>query len=384
MTWSFRVLGPLEASIDGVGVELGGAKQQMVLALLLLDANRVVSVERLVDWVWGEDATERSAGTLQVYVSNLRRLFAPVVERSGRQLISTRRPGYVVELRTDELDLLHFEALRRDGEAAAAAGRPADALVQLRAALDLWRGDPLAGLPVDAAGGSATAGLELSRVSVMDLAAESELALGRHREVLPELQQWVADHPLDERLRGRLMLALYRCGRQADALATFREGRELLVEELGIDPSRELRDLEGRILAQDPSLDLAASRGQTPALGASTAMRSSAVAPGAHLEVQGRAVPLERTVTTIGRLPDRDLVLDDAGVSRVHAEVRRTGGAHVLVDAGSANGTLVNGRRVSRHELADGDVVRLGGTVLVFRLDGMARRPDGHAQDRGT
>jgi DNA-binding SARP family transcriptional activator len=243
----FGALGPFECTWDGQPLNLGGSKQQMVLALMVLEANTVVSVDRLLEWVWHEDAEPRNAATLQVYMSNLRRLLTPAGEALGRSLIVTKRPGYELQLNEDESDLLLFESLRRQGEVAGHSDNHANSVVAFRAALKLWRGEPLSGLPVDAIHAGATTRLQLTRVTVMEQTGEAELAVGRHREILGELQTWVAEHPLDERLRGHLMLALYRCGRQADALTVYREGRELLVEELGIDPSRELRELESRI-----------------------------------------------------------------------------------------------------------------------------------------
>ena len=364
----FASLGPFECTWDGRLLNLGGTKQQMVLALMVLEANSVVSVERLLEWVWQEDAEPRNAATLQVYMSNLRRLLVPVSERLGRQLIVTRRPGYVLELADDESDLLSFEALRRAGETANHEGRPAASVAAFRAALKLWRGEPLSGLPVDVLHSGATTRLKLLKVTVMEQTAEAELAVGRHREILGELQTWLADHPLDERLRGHLMLALYRCGRQADALAVYREGRELLVEELGIDPSRELRELESRILTQDRALDLVTTRPEPLAGAPSTQIRSSVLGPEAVLEFGGERVALDQPVLTIGRLPDRDLVLDDVGVSRLHAEVRRLGRSFRLVDLGSANGTVVNGEHVIEHLLSDGDIIRLGGVEMTFRV----------------
>jgi SARP family transcriptional regulator, regulator of embCAB operon len=365
------VLGPLEGRLDGEPLALGGAKQQVVLALLLCDVHRVVSSERLIDGVWGsggdaDDERGRHAGTLQVYVSNLRRALAPAVERLGRPIIVTRRPGYTAELEEDELDLSRFTTLQRSAIEASSAGRHGDAVKHLRAALSLWRGEALAGLPIEGTNTSIATNLELQRVAVIEQTAQAELAVGRHREVLTDLQAWVEQHPLDERLRGHLMLALYRSGRQADALATFRDARERLVESLGIDPSPELRELEDRILHQDPTLALTAHASPI-ADGEATELRSSAVVSPAVLELAGDVITLDASLVTIGRRADRDLLLDDAGVSRVHAEIRRTGDSYHLFDAGSANGTIVNGERVGDHTLADGDVIRLGSTELVFR-----------------
>jgi hypothetical protein len=198
--------------------------------------------------------------------------------------------------------------------------------------------------------------LDVARWTTIEQLFEAELALGRHQEVVNELRGWVSDAPLNERLRGLLMLALYRCGWQAEALAAYREGRELLVDELGIDPSKELRDLEGQILAQDPVLDVVAPTGgsRMPPVDA-TVLRTSVVTGGGYLTMDGMVVPLTKSVTTIGRLPDRDLVVLDPGASRVHAEVRRTPDGFRLIDPGSANGTIVGTERVRDHLLADGD-----------------------------
>lgn len=364
-------LGPFEVRRHGEPLNLGGAKQQAVLALLAIEANRVVSVDRLLDWVWSDGDETRRAGTLQVYVSNLRRILAPVADELGRQIVTTQRPGYVLHLDVTQSDLLSFESSCADAEQAATAGRTADAVRAYRSALALWRGDPLAGLPVDIAGTGSAARLDLLRVSVLERTAEAELAAGRHRELLGELQTWVDAHPLDERLRGHLMLALYRCGRQADALAAYRIGRETLVEQLGIEPSRELRELQTGILNQDPALDLVATRPQLDEM-ASTALRASILVGTAALEVDGRVIALDKPVTTIGRLPDRDVSLDDAGVSRRHAEVRRHGATYRLIDSGSANGTAVNSERVADHVLSPGDVIRVGDVELTF----VERHPD--------
>ena len=210
----------------------------------------------------------------------------------------------------------------------------------------------------------------------MEQAAEAELAVGRHREIVAELQAWVAEHPLDERLRGHLMLALYRGGRQADALAVYREGRALLVEDLGIEPSRELRELERLILTQDRCLDLSATRHpvvQAP----STAMRSSVLGIEAFLDIDGTTVALDRSVLTIGRLPDRDVVLEDAGVSRLHAEVRRLGvgtGSSTSVPPMAPSSTA-SGSSSTRS--ADGDVIRFGGVDATFRTGAVSDQPGG-------
>lgn len=360
-------LGPLECRVDGVPIALGGAKQQSVLALLALEAGSVVSVDRLLEWVWPDDTASGSTGTLQVYVSNLRRLFTPASDRLGRALIATQRPGYALAVETAESDLLEFRSLRAQADAAASAGRQGEAATHLRAALGCWRGPVIDGLPHAPGEAPLLAHIESLKVATMEQLAEAELAVGRHRELVTELSSWVSDHPLDERLRGHLMLALYRSGRQADALATYNQGRELLLEDLGLDPSRELRSLESRIIAQDPSLDLSLQRREVRPAAPSTQVRSSVVMPAAVLESSGQVIDLGRPLLTVGRSADRDVIVDDLGVSRVHAEIRQIGSSYVLVDVGSANGTVVNGRRVVEHVLAEGDVVRLGDTEFIYR-----------------
>lgn len=194
---------------------------------------------------------------------------------------------------------------------------------------------------------------------------ELELEVGGHGRVLGELQGAADQHPLNERLRALLMLALYRAGRQADALAAYRVGREHLLDELGIDPGPELRSLEHRILDQDPLLEL--SFGVLPATGDATIIRSHVAVPGAELRSGDRHYIIVRPITTIGRRADRDLVIDDADVSRAHAEIRWTDAGFVLADSGSTNGTFVEQRRIHEHILTDGSSFTVGSTVVEFR-----------------
>jgi hypothetical protein len=202
-------------------------------------------------------------------------------------------------------------------------------------------------------------------MNVLEDCLELELEVGGHGRVLGELQGSVEQHPLDERLRALLMLALYRAGRQADALAVYKVGREYLLDELGIDPGPELRALEHRILAQDPLLEL--SFGALPATGDATVIRSHVAIPGAELRAGDRHYIIVRPLTTIGRRADRDLVIDDADVSRAHAEIRWTEAGFVLADAGSTNGTFVEQRRIHEHVLSDGDSFTVGSTTIAFR-----------------
>jgi DNA-binding SARP family transcriptional activator len=240
----FRVLGPLEVIDEGGPVPLGGAKQRALLAVLLLHANTVVSRDRLIDELWGTSPPETAQTALQVHVSQLRK-------RLGREAISTRAPGYAINVERGELDLDRFEEL-----VSAASGQSArDAATGLRAALALWRGAPLADLDDTLARPERTR-LEEARLSVLEQRVDADLRLGGSTELVPELERLVVEHPLRERLRGQLMLALYRSGRQADALDVYRRGRRALQEELGLEPDEALQRLEKAILVHDPSLDV--------------------------------------------------------------------------------------------------------------------------------
>jgi DNA-binding SARP family transcriptional activator len=305
---------------------------------------------------------------LQVYISNLRRLLV-ADQGDAPQPIETQRPGYLIRLGTEQLDLLLFDELRTRGEAAAASHQFDEAGDLLRRALDLWRGDPLAGLPIGSAGVAEVSRLEMAAVTLVEQLAEIELDAGRSRQVLDDLQRWIVQYPTNERIRGSLMVALYRNGRALDAIDVYQQGREAMLE-LGLDPSKHLSDLEVRILNQDPSLDERSGRsaGQDY-FGSSTILRPSKLGTVAALTNGEQRWPLERSVTTIGRLPDRHVVVLDTAASRRHAEIRREGDDYVLVDTGSANGTAVNGVRMRERPLAHGDVIEIGDWRLTFSID---------------
>ena len=241
-----RLLGPIEAERDGVPVALGGPKPRTLLAVLALDPGRVVSVDRLVEALWPGDPPETAAHAVQVYVSQLRKALGPV--------IATRAPGYELELVAERVDLHRFARLTQEGRAALEGGDPTAAEGALREALALWRGPALADFLYEPFAQTEIARLEELRTVTLEERIEADLALGRHTELVSELEALVSAQALRERPRAQLMLALYRSGRQADALAAYRAARETLVEELGIDPGPELRELEAAILRQDESL----------------------------------------------------------------------------------------------------------------------------------
>src|SRR5579863_8846725 len=210
----FRILGPLEVVDGDTVVALVGVKQRALLALLLLNANQVVSSDRLVEELWAGQPPESARAALQVRVSQLRKALG-----AAGAAIVTRPPGYLVRVGRDELDLHRFEFLVDEGDAAESA----EAAAKLREALSLWRGPPLAEFGYEAFAQNAIRRLEELRLAALEKRIDADLTLGRHADLVAELETLVAEHPLRERLRGQLMLALYRCARQADALAAYRD-----------------------------------------------------------------------------------------------------------------------------------------------------------------
>jgi DNA-binding SARP family transcriptional activator len=244
----FRVLGPLAVVGDRSSIALGGTKQRATLAILLLNAGRVVSIERLADELYAGAMPATALKQVQRHVSDLRKLL-------GASAITTRSPGYVMRLTREQLDLTVFEQLSRDGSDALAGGDAGRGAELLRQALALWRGPPLADLTYELFARAPIERLEEVRLAAIQQRIEADLALGRHAEVVAELEQLVSEHPLREQFRAQLMLALYRSGRQGEALEVFRGTRETLVRDLGIEPAPALKQLERQILAQDPELD---------------------------------------------------------------------------------------------------------------------------------
>jgi DNA-binding SARP family transcriptional activator/sugar lactone lactonase YvrE len=247
----FSLLGPLEARLDGESLLLGGGRQRALLAVLLLHANEAVSREQLIEGVWGARRPTTIAAALNVHLSKVRKLLAA----GGTDVALVTAPhGYILRIDSERLDLYCFERLLRDGRQALLAGDPEDAAATLDRALALWRGPPLAELALDPSVDAAIGWLCELRLSGLEDRFEAGLQLGRHTELVPELEGFVREHPLHERARAQLMVALYRSGRQSDALQTYREARRLLAGELGLDPGPELQRLERAILVQDPAL----------------------------------------------------------------------------------------------------------------------------------
>jgi predicted ATPase/DNA-binding SARP family transcriptional activator len=246
MAVQFRILGPVEALVDGSAAALGAPKQRGLLALLLVNRGRVVPAEALIDGLWGESPPASAMQSVQVYVHGLRRAV-------GTERIETVGRGYRAVVAEDELDLDRFERLLERGRAALEAGRTDDAVDDLREALGVWRGPPLADVPEETRRGEAEP-LDELRLTALELRYDAELACGRHDAVLAELEALTAEEPYRERFLYQRVLALYRAGRQAEALEVYRDARRVLADELGLDPSPFLQELERSILRQDPSL----------------------------------------------------------------------------------------------------------------------------------
>jgi DNA-binding SARP family transcriptional activator/pimeloyl-ACP methyl ester carboxylesterase len=243
----FKLLGPLEVGDGSTPIAIAGRKQRALLARLLLDANRTVAADRLVDDLWGESVPDSAQKMVQIYVSQLRKVLP-----GG--LLQTRPPGYAVEVEPASIDLVRFEQLRREGEAAHAAGNAELATRRFDEALSLWRGDALAEFQEPFAQAE-TSRLGELRLACMEARIAADLDRGRHGELVAELEPLLTRHPLREGLRAQQLLALYRSGRQSYALAAYRRFRDLLADDLGLEPSPRLKELERRILRHDRTLD---------------------------------------------------------------------------------------------------------------------------------
>ncbi|MGH8935780.1 MAG: BTAD domain-containing putative transcriptional regulator [Acidimicrobiia bacterium] len=255
MTLEFRMLGPLEVARDGRSLDLGPTQQRAVLCVLLIQANRVVSTDRLLDDLWGEQPPKTAPHALQVHISKLRKLLEPDRPPGAPgEVLVTRSPGYVLLVPPESRDAPRFEALAAEGRSALRLGRFEQAAEVLAEGLALWRGPALADFAYRPFAEGEAARLEELRLAAVEDRIEADLALGRHAGLVGELESWVREHPLRERLWAQLMLALYRSGRQADALRAYQTVQATLREELGLDPGPELRNLEEAILGQAPEL----------------------------------------------------------------------------------------------------------------------------------
>ncbi len=353
----YLLLGPLEVRDAGRAVALGASRPRALLAILILSAGRTVPASRLVDDLWGEAVPETAPKMVQILVSQLRKSLP-------RHHLVTRPPGYALDVPPEDIDLLRFERLRREAREAAALGDHTAASWLLGRALALWRGPALAEFSAPFARVEADR-LEELRLAALEERVEADLALGRHAELVGELDALVARHPLRESLRRRQMLALYRSGRQAEALAAYQEARRVLSDELGLEPSADLRELEGRILRQDPEL------------------RADGTPPAAPWPASAPAARVARRAAPVGR--ERPLGV----LARLHAEALGSERRIVFVtgEAGIGKTTLVeafadaaDGQRGTR--VARGQCIAHRGVGEPFMpvleaLGRLARRPGG-------
>lgn len=294
----FRILGPLAVVRRDRPLPLGGAKQQAVLALLLLHANRLLATDRMIDELWGEEAPAGAANTVQAYISRLRKVLEPAGARAPQRLL-TQPPGYLLRLQPGELDADRFEGLAVEGHRSLERGDPQAAERQLVEALSLWRGPVLANLAAEPFAQAEIIRLEEMRVAALEDRIEAALGLGGHAAQVAELELLLAEHPLRERLWEQL-LALYRSGRQAEALQAYHRARHLLGEELGIEPGQALRELEERILSHDPAL-MPSRR---------SASRAGAEREAARTPTHNLPVPVTSFVGRVDELAEIDRLLE--------------------------------------------------------------------------
>ena len=348
----FQLLGPLEAYRDGVEVDLGPRKQRAVLALLLLNANRVVPTERLIDDLWGDAPPASARAALQVYVAGLRKALA-----NDGAVLRTRTPGYVLEVDPSALDVERFAELRAEARDSTDDEQRA---ALLHEALGLWREEPLAELRTEPFSAAAVAQLEELRLGTLEERIDADLAVRRHAMLVPELEALVAEHPYRERLRAQLMLALYQSGRQADALETYQAGRRALRDDLGLEPGTELRDLEAAILRHEERL---APRKGVPEPSHPRRRRraggAAAVAAGLALALATAAFVLARDDGSAVVVRPNSVAVIDAKTNRVLESVPvglRPG--PVAVGLGSLWVGNIDDKSVSRIDLRTHDLVK--------------------------
>ena len=368
----FGVLGPLLVTAHGIRVPLGAAKQRAVLAMLVINRNRPVSVDSLIDAVWGDDPVPAARTSIQSHISTLRRLLHGA-GADPYMVLASAPPGYQISVADTDCDVGRFTAEKAAGVRAAAAGQYEDASNHLHAALGEWRGpvlDDLRDFPfVDAY----AAMLLEERVAAHTARAEAEIACGRAGAVIAELEALTAEHPYREPLWAQLITAYYVTERQSDALGAYRRLKMTLADGLGIDPGPTVSALHERILRQEP---VVAEHSTLTTHKQSVYHTESDIAVGAAYPVAwlrdrtGRQFPLNGASTRIGRHADNDIVFDDdTDVSRYHAVIIDTGAGFVIYDSKSTNGVEVQRRRIrGSAPLADGDLIRIGSREYTFQI----------------
>ena len=370
----FGVLGPLLMTANGVRVPLGAPKQRAVLAMLVVNRNRPVSIESLIDAVWDRDPVPAARTSIQSYVSTLRRLLGNAGGHPHAVLASAP-PGYQLNVADPDCDVGRFIAEKAAGVRAAAAGQFEEASSRLSAALREWRGPVLDDLRDFAFVDAIVTTLLEDKVAAHTARAEAEIACERPGAVIGELEALVADYPHHEPLWAQLITAYYLTERQSDALRAYRRLKTGLAEGLGIDPGPTVSALHERILRQEPLGSKRAAltthrRNVTRLDPEPPPMPAAGDGVVARLRDKiGRQYRLNGTTTRIGRSDDNDVVLDDKDVSRHHAVIVDTGTGFLITDLRSTNGVEVQGQRIrGSAPLADGDRVRIGSSKFTFEI----------------
>ena len=364
-----ELLGPLQVTVAGQLVAAGGPKLRAIVAILGLADGRVVSVDDLLDGVWGEDLPATARNTLQYHVAVLRKTLAA---HGAVDCLVTRDPGYSLSAQTDAAE---FKALTVAGSRAAAVGEHDVAAARFTEALALWRGNALADLWQFPFAGPRAVALESCRLTCAEAWADAELALGHAEDLISPLQDLLAENATRERLWEQLMVALYRTGRQDAALSSYRTARTVLDRELGVEPSARLNHVHQAVLRQEAWLWPDRPSNGRPANGHPThtvsptrlATSEPKDAPPTLVANGGQRIVLTGAPVVLGRHGDCDLVLQDDQASRRHAQVELGPHGFVLVDLGSTNGTLLNGQRVETPvSLSPGDQIVVGASVVRF------------------
>jgi DNA-binding SARP family transcriptional activator len=365
-----RLLGPLELRIDGTPLPLPGGKPRALLAALLISRNRVVPADSLADAIWDGDVPGTFLGTMQVHVSTLRRALRPLSD-AGLLTVTTQSPGYRVVVDDALVDLGRFGRWVRAGNDLLSAHRYAEAADRLRAALAEWTGAALADLRGFRFADDFAAAVEEDRLVALQARIEADLASGHGSAVIGELVTLTGQFPLREPFWIQLITALYRSGRQADALEAARRIRQLLDDELGIDPSPALREIEQKVLRQESLGPVVAAAPASSSSNQRSVAETAIVLSHARVRLpSGETLPVPSRGLRLGRMDDNDLVVAGERVSRYHAVVAETANGFTVTDLRSTNGTHVNDERVvDSHLLRDGDRIRVGGTEIVFLLD---------------
>jgi len=370
----FGVLGPLQMSADGSDVALGAAKQRAVLALLLVNRNRPVAIDSLLDAAWRGSPPPEARASLHTYVSNLRRLLSGAGADPAGALVSAR-PGYRLNVADRACDSGRFNIGLAAGMQAAAGGRFEQASGHLSAALAEWRGPVLDDLRDFEFVEPYAAALAEDKLVAQTLRAEAEIACGRSHSIISELEALTAEQPFRELLWAQLITAYYLTERQYDALEAYRRLKATLADELGIDPGPTLRALHERVLRQEPlevkQIARATAKRAVATLERRTRASQQSDAAAQLRKADGRTYPLRGAATRIGRLPDNDIVIDDAMVSRYHAMIVDTGASFVITDLRSANGVELEDKKIrGSATLGDGDRIRISDHEFTIEFGG--------------